>query len=112
MTALTTADQEVRASSIDQMKAYLSAAYDGETRLSTAVFMVNPLGIYSTEVLDALLQLSTHHKWRVRKYAGRYMVEMMDKEEVRQWYEKVLSERSEEEQKRLAELLELSKTQE
>lgn len=112
MTALTAADQEVRASSIDQMKAYLSAAYDGETRLSTAVFMVNPLGIYSTEVLDALLQLSTHHKWRVRKYAGRYMVEMMDKEEVRQWYEKVLSERSEEEQKRLAELLELSKTQE
>lgn len=112
VSALTTADQQLRTTSIDQMKGYLSTEHDGETRLSTAAFLVNPLGDYSTDVLETLLQLSTHHKWQVRKYAGRYMLEMMNKEEVRQWYEKVWSERSEEEQRRLSELLELSKTQE
>lgn len=97
---------------INQLKALTTPAYPAEVRLLATKQLSTPFGNRTPFILDAYLQLSVHHKWRIRKAAGQQILELLKDPVIRQQYEKGLPERSEQEQKRLRELLELSKSTE
>jgi len=97
---------------IKQLKALTTPAYPAEVRLMATNQLSTSFGNRTPFILNAYLRLSVHHKWRIRKAAGQQILELLKDPTIRQQYEKGLPERSEQEQKRLRELLELSKSTE
>ena len=90
---------------------FLKSDKNGDTRLYASTTLISILPDPPEVLLETLIELSIHHRWQIRTQAGRVLLNQLGNKEVRTWYEKALPKRSEREQKRLAELLELSKSQ-
>ena len=108
---LSAEEREESVKAYNELMNYLKTNYNGDTRLYACTTLLSILPNPPTELLSALLELSVHHRWQIRTQAGRVLMSRLGDEEIRKWYEKALPLRSEREQKRLTELLELSKTQ-